>query len=150
MVPFWGVGHMSSETIPGGEGEPRGTKQVKVRVREDAADVYDAVCDRDGKSRAQSFREHMTATVEADAGDEDDDGREPPQEPELAEAWHHLKRLSRGRHLRRSRACAYLAVRMQDIDAEKAWRLITTFRGRDYPRLSTDPGLSTTYVSVRW
>jgi hypothetical protein len=140
---------MSSETIPGGEGEPRGTKQVKVRVREDVADAHDAVCDRDGKSRAQSLREHMTATVEADAGDDEDDGREPPQEPELADAWDRLKRLSRGRHLRRSRACAYLAVRMQDVDAAEAWRLITTLRERGYARLSTDPGLSTTYVTVR-
>jgi len=35
-------------------------------------------------------------------------------------------------------------VRMRDVDAEEAWRLITTLRGRDYLRLSTDPGLSTT------
>ncbi|MWG34167.1 hypothetical protein [Halomarina oriensis] len=141
---------MSTEGIPGSEGEPRGTKQVKVRVREDVADAYDAVCERDGKSRAQSLREHMTATVEADTDDrEDEDGRQPPSDPELAEAWDHLKRLSRGRHLRRSRACAYLAVRMQDMDADEAWRLISLLRDRGYARFSTDPGLSTTYVTVR-
>jgi hypothetical protein len=38
---------------------------------------------------------------------------------------------------------------MRDVDAEEAWRLIATLRGLGYARLSTDPGLSTTYVTVR-
>jgi len=37
---------------------------------------------------------------------------------------------------------------MQDMDAEEAWRLITTLRERGYARLPMDPGLSTTYVTV--
>ena len=138
-----------TEGIPGSEGEPRGSKQVKFRVKADLADAYDAVCDRDGKSRAQSLRDHVRATVEADATDDDESGRHPPDEEDLADAWLHLKKLARGRYLRKNRACAYLAVRMQDIDSAEAWRIISDLRERGYVGTSTDASLSTTFITVR-
>lgn len=139
-----------AEGIPGSGGEPRGSKQVKFRMREDIVEAYDAVCDRDGMSRAQSLRDHVRATVEADgATDDDENGRVPPVEEELAEAWQKLKKLARGRSLRKKRACAYLAVRMQDVDSEEAWRMIADLRERGYVGTSTDAALSSTFVEVR-
>ncbi len=59
---------------------------VSIKVPENLLEQYDA----EVANRSENIREHMRKTV----GNKSDDGRQPPNDGTLAEAWHTLVNLS--------------------------------------------------------
>lgn len=134
---------MSSKTIPGAERE----KKVTVRVDQQLAEQYDDRCDSLSVSRSESIRQHMREAVNAP---DEDGGRVPPEDDDLARAYEALLRVTGpgGGHIRDERAKQAISQAI-GIDKAAAWNIVRRLRDRGYVGLSTDSTMRFTGVTVR-